>query len=67
MEATEEPDSWMTPIKEYLMTGALPAEAKKRRKIPRKAPMYLVQDGRLYQARGVWPSILIYWSNFTLS
>ena len=49
METVEEPISWMNPIKGYLLKETLPEEFKKRRKILRKAPMYLIQDGRLYR------------------
>ena len=39
----------MTLIKEYIISGTLPAEPKKRRKILCKAPFYLIQDERLYR------------------
>ena len=49
MEATNEPDSWMTPIKNYILHGTLPEKPKDRRKLLRKSRLYLVQDGHLYR------------------
>jgi len=49
MGTAEEPKSWMTPIKEYLLNGILPTDPKKRKKLLRKASLFLMQDGRLYR------------------
>ncbi|GJT97608.1 reverse transcriptase domain-containing protein [Tanacetum coccineum] len=38
--AKEEGDNWMTPIREYLRSGALPDDPQKARKLHIKAPLY---------------------------
>ena len=49
MGLSQEPETWMTPIKEYLLNGKLPEDRKERQRLLRKAPRYMVQDGRLYR------------------
>jgi len=49
MDVTQEQESWMMPIKEYLLNGKLPENSKERQKLLRKAPRYVIQDGLLYR------------------
>ena len=49
MNVSQEQESWMTPILEYLLNGSLPESSKERQKLMRKASRYIVQDGRLYR------------------
>ena len=49
MNLTQERESWMTPIKEYLLNGSVPESPKERQRLLRKVPRYLIQDGRLYR------------------
>ena len=37
MTVSQEQESWMTPIKEYLLNGSLPENSKERQKLLRKA------------------------------
>jgi len=49
MDIAQEPESWMTPIKEYLLNGTLPENPRGRQKLLRKVPRYVIQDGKLYR------------------
>ena len=49
MTVSQEQQSWMTPIMEYLLNGSLPEISKERQKLLRKASRYIIQDGRLYR------------------
>ena len=49
MSVSQEQESWMTPITEYLLNGSLPKNSKERKKLLRKASRYIVQDGQLYR------------------
>jgi len=42
METAIDPDSWMTPIQNYLLRGELPDDSKKRKRLLRKASLYLI-------------------------
>ncbi|GJW59866.1 reverse transcriptase domain-containing protein [Tanacetum coccineum] len=46
---TKEEESWMTPIYEYLLSGLLPKDSNKSRKIKIKAPQYKLIRGSLYK------------------
>ncbi|XP_076945999.1 uncharacterized protein LOC143617268 [Bidens hawaiensis] len=48
-------ESWMTPIKAYLSSGALPAGKADARKIKHKALNYQMTDGILYQRSFLGP------------
>ncbi|XP_076948870.1 uncharacterized protein LOC143621277 [Bidens hawaiensis] len=48
-------ESWMTPIKAYLSSGALPAGKAKARKIKHKALNYQLTDGILYRRSFLGP------------
>ncbi|GJU54011.1 reverse transcriptase domain-containing protein [Tanacetum coccineum] len=48
---TKEEESWMTPIHEYLVSGLLPKDPKKVRKIRVKAPQATLDGGQNYEAR----------------
>ncbi|XP_076921731.1 uncharacterized protein LOC143583264 [Bidens hawaiensis] len=48
-------ESWMTPIKAYLSSGALPAGKAEARKIKHKALNYQVTDGILYRRSFLGP------------
>ncbi|GJY38693.1 reverse transcriptase domain-containing protein [Tanacetum coccineum] len=45
----EEGDNWMTPIREYLRSGALPDDPQKARKLRIKAPLYKMIEEKLYR------------------
>ncbi|GJY90535.1 hypothetical protein Tco_0505731 [Tanacetum coccineum] len=47
--AKEEGDNCMTPIREYLRSGALPDDPQKARKLRIKAPLYKMMEEKLYQ------------------
>ncbi|KAI3688002.1 hypothetical protein L1987_81708 [Smallanthus sonchifolius] len=47
--------SWMTPILNYLNTGALPEERPQARKLQHKALQYQLQDGILYHRSYLGP------------
>ncbi|GJR04613.1 reverse transcriptase domain-containing protein [Tanacetum coccineum] len=47
--AKEEGDNWMTPIREYLRSGALPGDPQKARKLYIKAPLYKMIEEKLYR------------------
>ena len=49
MTVSREQESWMTPMKEYLLNGPLPENSKERQKLLRKASRYVIQDGRFYR------------------
>lgn len=49
LETAQEPDSWMTPIKNFLLSGDLPAGRNDRKKLLRKAARFIIQDGVLYR------------------
>jgi len=49
MEISQEPESWMTPIREYLLSGTLPENPRTRQKLLRKVPRYIIPDGQLYR------------------
>ncbi|XP_071695454.1 uncharacterized protein [Rutidosis leptorrhynchoides] len=46
---TEEENTWMKPIREYLELGILPEDKKEARKIRIKAPSYKMMNGALYR------------------
>ncbi|XP_076890282.1 uncharacterized protein LOC143541309 [Bidens hawaiensis] len=48
-------ESWMTPIKAYLSSGALPAQKAEDRKIKHKALNYQLNDGVLYRRSFLGP------------
>ncbi|XP_076905911.1 uncharacterized protein LOC143561821 [Bidens hawaiensis] len=48
-------ESWMTPIKAYLSSGALPAGKAEARKIKNKALNYQLTDGNLYRRSFLGP------------
>jgi len=48
-ETEPEKESWMTPIKNYILHGTLPEKGSERRKVFRKASRYIVQGGILYR------------------
>ncbi|GJT88690.1 reverse transcriptase domain-containing protein [Tanacetum coccineum] len=45
----EEGDNWMTPIREYLRSGALPDDPQKARKLRIKALLYKMIEEKLYR------------------
>ena len=45
----EEESNWMTPIREYLISGILPEDPKLARKIKIKAPQYKLIGDNLYR------------------
>ncbi|GKE17601.1 reverse transcriptase domain-containing protein [Tanacetum coccineum] len=47
--AKEEGDNWMTPIREYLRSGALPDNPQKARKLRIKASLYKMVEENLYR------------------
>jgi len=49
MNLSQEQESWMTPIEEYLLNGMIPENPRARQKLLRKVPRYVIQDGRLYR------------------
>ncbi|XP_076913623.1 uncharacterized protein LOC143572317 [Bidens hawaiensis] len=48
-------ESWMTPIRAYLSSGALPAEKAEARNIKHKTLNYQLNDGVLYQRSFLGP------------
>ncbi|XP_071741858.1 uncharacterized protein [Rutidosis leptorrhynchoides] len=52
---TEEENTWMKPLKEYLELGILPEDKKEARKIRIKAPSYKVMNGTLYRKSFLTP------------
>ena len=49
MTISQERESWMTPILEYLHDGSLPESSREREKLLRKASRFVIQDSRLYR------------------
>ena len=49
MNVSQEQESWMTPILDYLLRGSLPENSRERQKLLRKASRYIVQDDQLYR------------------
>jgi len=49
MNLSQEQESWMTLIKEYLLNGTLSECPKARQKLLRKVLRYVIQNGRLYR------------------
>ncbi|GJW46431.1 reverse transcriptase domain-containing protein [Tanacetum coccineum] len=47
--AKEEGDNWMTPIREYLRSRALPDDPQKARKLCIKAPLYKMMEEKMYR------------------
>ncbi|GJY34891.1 reverse transcriptase domain-containing protein [Tanacetum coccineum] len=47
--AKEEGDNWMTPIREYLRSGALPDDPQNARKLHIKSPLYKMMEEKLYR------------------
>ncbi|XP_071700624.1 uncharacterized protein [Rutidosis leptorrhynchoides] len=52
---TEEENTWMKPIREYLELGILPEDKKEARKIRIKAPSYKMMNGALYRKSFLTP------------
>lgn len=48
MEIDEKP-TWMTPFKDYLLNGVLPKNRNEARKLLRKIPRFLMQEGTFYR------------------
>lgn len=53
LEAVEEEKSWMTPMKDYLLSEILSRERNERKKLVRKALWFMMQ-GVLF-TRGFYP------------
>jgi len=49
MDISQEPESWMTPFRDYLLNGTLPENPRTRQKLLIKVPRYIIQDGQLYR------------------
>jgi len=47
LDAEPDKESWMTPIKNYLLWGTLPEKGSDKRKNFRKASRYIMQGGVL--------------------
>jgi len=47
--ALEEGDTWMTPYRQYLADGILPAEPEEGKKIKRNVARYTIVDGILFR------------------
>ena len=48
-EVEVEQESWITPIKQYLLRGTLPESRNERRQIIRKASRYVIQGDVMYR------------------
>ncbi|KAI3725412.1 hypothetical protein L1987_65200 [Smallanthus sonchifolius] len=55
VNTTQQEESWITPIKEYLEKGTLPPERSKAHKLQAKATQYQLHEGTLYRRSFLCP------------